>query len=286
MNTVKKLTLKGDGIPAILRQIPDPPKILFVMGDLPSLLENPRLAVIGSRKVSPYGKAVTASLTEAVARQGVVIVSGLALGVDGLAHQAALNAPGRTIAVLPSGLDQVYPSTHYHLAQRILKQGGALITEYPEGSEPYKLNFIARNRLVSGLSDGVLITEAAAKSGTMHTASFALDQGKAVMAVPGNITSPLSEGTNNLIKSGASPVTTPQDIFAALKIEVSKEQLEIVADNEAEYIILSLLKNGLTDSSELQARSQLKPAVFNQTLTMLEITNRIKPLGANHWALK
>lgn len=286
MNTVKKLTLKGDGIPEILRQIPDPPEVLFVMGDLSSLLEKPRLAVVGSRKVSPYGKAITASLTEAVARQGVVIVSGLALGVDGLAHQAALNAPGRTIAVLPGGLDQVYPSTHYHLAQRILKQGGALVTEYPEGSEPYKFNFIARNRLVSGLSDGVLITEASAKSGTMHTAGFALDQGKTVLAVPGNITSPLSEGTNNLIKSGASPVTGPQDIFAALKIEASKEQLEIIANNEAEHIILNLLKNGLTDSSELQARSQLTPAVFNQTLTMLEITGRIKPLGANHWTIR
>ncbi len=281
------LTLTDSSIPEILRQIPDPPKQLFVIGDLSSLLNRPRLAIIGSRKVSPYGRAVTNSLSEAVARQGIVVVSGLAIGVDGLAHQAALDGHGATIAVLPCGLDHIYPASHYQLAQSIVKQGGALISEYPERTEPYPINFIARNRLVSGLSDGVLISEAAEKSGTLHTANFALEQGRTVMAVPGNINNPLSVGTNNLIKTGAIPVTQPEDIIAALNLELtSSTQQELLADNKAELIILTLLNEGITDGTELQQQSKLEASVFNQTLTMLEITGRIRSLGASHWTLK
>ncbi len=283
---VKTLTLKRDEIPEILGQIPDPPQQLFVAGDLTSLLKRPRLAVIGSRKVSPYGKAVTTSLTEAAARYGIVIISGLAIGADGVAHQAALDAGGQTIAVLPAGLDRIYPATHYHLAQQILEQGGALLSEYPEGTEPLQFRFLQRNRLVSGLSDGVLITEAAERSGTLATANFALEQGRPVMAVPGNISSPLSVGTNNLIKTGAVPVTKVEDIFNALGLAPEDSAREATAHNEAEQAILTIMKTGVTDASDLQTQSGLEPAVFNQTLTMLEITSRIKPLGANHWAIR
>ncbi len=272
--------------PERLKTIVDPPANLFVMGDLGSLLTLPTLAVIGSRRVTAYGRQVTDHLTRELAGQGVVIISGLAIGVDGLAHQAALDAGGKTIAVLPGGLDRIYPSTHYHLAQEILAKGGAVISEYPEGSEPYPVNFIARNRLVSALSDGVLITEAAAKSGTLHTANFALQQGKTVMAVPGSIHNSMSAGTNNLIKSGAVPVTEVNDILFILGLDAADKQVSIFGANQEETIILELLKSGLTDSTDLLAKSKLPVAAFNQTLTMLELSGKIKPAGAGHWLIK
>jgi DNA processing protein len=283
---VNKLTLNSPDYPEILRDLALPPKQLFVMGDLTPLLVKPRLAVVGSRKVTPYGKLVTTQLAGEIARKGVVIVSGLALGVDALAHAAALDNGGLTLAVLANGLPDIQPKTNHHLAMRILKQGGAIVSEYPEGAPPLRENFIARNRIVSGLSDGVLITEAAAKSGTMHTANFALEQGRAVMAVPGNIHSPLSEGTNNLIKTGAIPVTTSADILLALGLSDShNRQTELFGSTKEEVLILTLLQSGLTDASELLRNSKLAAAEFNQTLTMLEITGKIRPLGAGHWSL-
>lgn len=283
---ISKLKPHSPDFPEYLRRIAGAPKQLYVLGNLAPLLELPRLAVIGSRKVSPYGRQVTQQLAGEVAGRGVVIISGLALGVDGIAHQAALDAGGKTIAVLPSGLDTIYPATHRQLAINILKQGGAIISEYPEGTEAYKTNFIERNRLVSGLSDGVLITEAAVKSGTLHTANFALEQGKTVMAVPGNITNQLSAGTNNLIKSGAIPITQSADILNALGIDSSTQtSLELLGADEAETVILQLLANGVSDGAELMHQSSLKAADFNQALTMLEINGRIRPLGAGHWGL-
>lgn len=281
------LTLGDKGFPDKLANIPDPPKQLYVLGDnFLKLLEHPCLAVVGSRKVTAYGRSVTSKLTEEAARQGMVIISGLALGIDGLAHEAALKAGTQTIAVLPSGLEHVYPSTHHHLANEIVKQGGALVTEYPGGTVSFKTNFVARNRLISGLSDGVLIPEAAERSGSLHTANFALEQGREVMAVPGNITSPMSAGTNMLIKTGATPVTAVEDILRALKLEHKRtEEHDIVATNEQEYIILTLIKEGVNEGDNLMSRSGLSPAIFNQTLTMLEITGKIKNLGANHWTL-
>lgn len=283
---IYKLTQSDHDYPEVLRNIPSPPKELYVLGNLAPLLERPRLAVVGSRKVTPYGKAVTSNLTQAVAGAGVVVVSGLALGVDALAHQAALDVGGFTIAVLACGLDKPYPASHHRLARQILEQGGALISEYPERTPPLQHQFIERNRLVSGLSDGVLITEAAEKSGTLHTASFALEQGKTVMAVPGNITSEFSRGTNQLIKTGATPVTSPEDIFEALGLTSTDEKREILAANAEEAAILAHLKKGISDGSELQVLSGLDAVLFNQTLTMLEITGKIRPLGAGHWGLQ
>lgn len=285
---VKKLTLTGERLPTSLVNIPSPPKRLFVLGDA-GLLEGgqPMVAVVGSRKVSTYGRMVTQKFSEDLAGAGVVIVSGLALGVDSIAHKACLDAGGRTVAVLPTGLDNIYPSSHRQLARKIIEQGGALVTEYDDGTAAYKQNFIERNRLVSGLADGVLITEAARKSGTLHTASFALDQGKTVLAVPGPISSPTSEGTNNLLKSGAVMVTELSDILAALQLDISgaQRQLPLAAD-EHEQRILDLLSAGHTDSQELIALSRLSTSDFNRTLTMLEITGKIRPLGAGQWGIK
>jgi DNA processing protein len=284
---VKKLTLTSKEFPEILKNIPQPPQKLYAIGELTSLLNLPRVAVVGSRKVTPYGRQVTQNLAYELARSGVVIISGLALGVDSIAHEACLEAGGKTIAVLPTSLDNMYPSSHRHLAKRIIENGGALVSEYESGMPGLKQNFIERNRLVSGLSEGVLIPEAAIKSGTLHTANFALDQGKTVMAVPGNITSQTSEGTNNLLKSGAVLVTEIEDIFQALKLERLGQQKELpLAANQAEQSILWMITEGITDGSLLLTKSGLTPSEFNQTLTMLEITGKIAPLGAGNWGIR
>ncbi len=272
--------------PTYLREIPKPPKEIYLLGDIGPMLTQPRLAVVGTRKVTPYGRYVTTKLAGETASRGVAIISGLALGVDAIAHKAALDSGGATLAVLASGLDQITPASNFYLGKRILEQGGAIISEYPPGTPARPEHFIARNRLVSGISDAVLITEAAGKSGTMHTANFALDQGKTVLAVPGNINSPLSEGTNNLIKSGAVPVTAITDILHALDLpEAGELQQQMFGNTQEETIIINLLQQGVSDSAQLLARSHLVAAVFSQSLTMLEISGKIRSLGAGHWAL-
>jgi DNA processing protein len=271
------------GVPERLKQIDSPPKQLYVTGaNLAELLTRPTVTIVGSRKPSHYGLEVTAHLASKLAQNGVVIVSGLALGVDSIAHKACLQGGGQTIAVLPCGPEAIYPSSHRQLAKQIIEQGGCLLTEYDEGTPPLRQNFIARNRLVSGLGDVVIVTEAAEKSGTLHTANFALGQGKTVMAVPGPITSPLSAGTNNLIKSGALPLTSIDDVLFALGID-SNNTKPVIAKTPEEQTILELIHKGVRDGHQLLAESNLPAPVFNQTLTMLEINGQIKPLGNNHW---
>jgi DNA processing protein len=280
------LTLTTSDIPERLLRLPQPPRQLFIEGGLPFLLQDPCVGIVGSRKLTPYGRHVTYKLAADLAKRGVVIVSGLALGVDSVAHQAALDVGGKTIAVLPSPLEAVYPSSHRRLAQSITEQGGALVSEYTAGTPTLRHNFIARNRIIAGLSDTLLVTEAALKSGSLHTARFALEQGIDVFAVPGNITSSTSEGTNNLIKRGAFPATSSDDILMGLGISDQPQQRALpLAANTDEHIILNLLGEGVSDGAELQSRSELSIEVFSQTLTMLEITGKIRSLGANHWAI-
>lgn len=285
MNKVKTLTLNSPLISGTLAGIPNPPKQLYYLGDLEANLKLPRLAIVGSRKVSGYGKSVTIKMAREAAEQGIVVVSGLALGVDGVAHKAALEANGTTIAVLPGGLDTIYPAAHHHLAEQILKQGGALVSEYPIGTDAFKGNFIARNRIIAGLSNAVLVTEAAVKSGSLHTANFAKEQGRTLMAVPGNITSELSAGTNNLIKLGATPITEIRDILAAMGLQQTSKKKIIQGANQDETVILELLTQGVNDASELLHHSELETASFNQTLTMLEITGKIRSLGSGKWGM-
>jgi DNA processing protein len=185
-----------DTYPAILEQLHRPPPQIYTRGgSLTELMKRPKVAIVGSRLISPYGRQVTRQLSRQLAEQGIVIVSGLALGVDAQAHEAALEAGGLTLAVLPSPVEQIAPVTNHWLGQRIIKSGGALISEYPVGSTNFKENFVARNQLVAALSDVLVITEAAEKSGSLHTARFALELGKNVLAIPGNITSRVSVGT-------------------------------------------------------------------------------------------
>lgn len=280
----KKLTLNSINYPGLLAVIPDPPKVLYYLGTPPDELLSERkvVAIVGSRKVSNYGRNVTEKLAASLAGKGIIIASGLALGVDGLAHEAALAAGGKAIAVLAGGLDNIYPASHQSLAKRILETGGTIISEYPPGSEPFKPNFVARNRIISGLSHAVLITEAAEKSGSLHTAQFALEQGREVLAVPGNITSPTSVGTNNLIKIGATPVTSPKDVFSALGLKEEDSEKPMAA-NEAEAVILELLRGGTNDIDLLFSSSGMGQTSFNQTLTMLEISGKIRPAGNGTW---
>lgn len=285
---VKKLSYGDSAYPSCLGEMSAPPKVLYVLGaDLESFMTRPRVAIVGSRGVSTYGRQITTRLASELAAQGVVIISGLALGVDGLAHQAALDAGGLTIAVLPCGLDQIYPATHHNLAKQILLQGGALVSEYDLGTPGLKQNFIARNRIVSGLADALLITEAAEKSGSLHTARFALEQGRDVLAVPGNITSPTSVGTNNLIRAGATPVSSVEDVLHVLGAKRQLSQpVRLIGGSPEEQLLLDILFEGTTDGHELLVRSELAVELFNQTLTMLEITGKVKPLGNNHWTLR
>lgn len=283
---VNTLTLDSPLFPACLKHIPTPPKKLHIAGNtLDDLLVRPRVAIVGSRNITSYGKAVTAQLAGDLAKAGVVIVSGLALGTDAAAHRAALEVGGLTIAVLPAGLQTIYPSQHYQLAMSIIAQGGALITEYDEHiKNAYKSNFVARNRIVSGLSTIVVITEAAAKSGTLHTAEFAIEQGREVMAVPGNITSPTSAGTNMLIKNGVQPVLGASDVLAPLGMDIP-ERLIPKGDTPEQQAILDLIVSGEQDGTHMLYKTQLPIHIFDQHLTMLEITGKIRPLGNNKWTI-
>lgn len=282
---VKKLLQSARDYPPKLSHISSPPKQIYVKGhDLQKLLARPCVAIVGSRKVTSYGRQVTSRLAGELARQGVTIISGLALGVDAVAHRAALEANGATIAVLPCPLERIHPAGHRSLADHIVQQGGVLLTEYGPGCVVNRGNFIARNRIVSALSDAVLITEAAEKSGTLHTAQFALEQGKEVLAVPGNIISPTSAGTNNLLKAGATPVTASKDVLRLFGLEPQASTIRR-GDNPQEQLLLDLLQQGLQDGAALLERSGLETAHFNQTLTMLEITGKIRPLGNNCWSV-
>ncbi len=283
---INKVTKQHKQYPAYLLEISSVPKELFYLGEPPEAYL-PAVTIVGSRKLSPYGREVTYQLAYDLAKQGITIVSGLALGADGVAHQAAIDAGGRTTAVLANGLDEIYPASHRNLAIEILKKGGTIMSEYPTGTPSLKQHFIARNRIVSGLSDMVIITEAAEASGSLVTANFALEQNKLVGAVPGNITNPLSIGTNNLIKSGAQLITSAQDVLNALGIQsTEKVKEEVFGDTAEEQAIIDLMRQGITEMDQLQQQSNLEPALFSQTLTMLEISGKIRPLGAAHWTLQ
>lgn len=277
--------------PERLRQSSGAPRQLFARAGSEDtydhIMSRRRVAIVGSRAMSPYGMEVTERLARELAAHGIVIISGLAIGVDGIAHRAALQAGGIGLAVLPTSLHNIHPASHINLAQQLVDNGGMLVTEYSETAPVFKTNFVARNRIVTGLAEAVLVTEAAEKSGTLHTATFAHDQGVDVLAVPGNITSPTSAGTNHLLKTGATPVTCTKDVLRHLGIPVKRTVSKRVRGaNAAEQHLIDLLEQGTSDGNELLMASGLSVEVFNHHLTMLEISAKIHPLGANRWALQ
>lgn len=226
------LILDDGSYPALLREIADPPITLYVRGDWQACFASPCVAVIGSRMCSTYGKNAAEMLSRDLASRGICIVSGLARGIDTAAHRGAIAAGGKTIAVLGTGLDSAYPKENARLVNDILESGGAVVTQFPLRTPPIAENFPYRNRIISGLSYGVLIVEASERSGSLITARLAMEQNREVMAVPGNITSSKSYGTNYLIKAGAKLVQQWQDVVAELPSEIAAAILPPKIDTE------------------------------------------------------
>lgn len=265
--------------------IDDPAKKLWYIGELPKLA--PTVAIVGSRKPTSYGREISARLVAQLVKHGVIIVSGLALGHDALAHKAALDSGGITVAVIGNGLKDIHPHTNHALAQRIVDNHGLIISEYEPDTPVRGYQFLQRNRLISALADVVVVIEAGERSGTLNTAAHALEQGRDVMAVPGNVTSPLSVGCNRLIAQGAAPVLCSQDVLDRLGIapaEVSKKDDHKIRFNSPEaQLIYDHILAGETDGEKLCASTGLAPADFTAALTMLELNAYIHPLGNNHW---
>ena len=215
------ISIKDQKYPKLLKEIYDPPISLYIRGNK-NILNNDTVAIIGCRECTDYGRNITKKLAYDIAKNKITIISGLAKGIDAVAHKGAILAEEKTIAVLGNGLDTVYPTENIGLAKEILQKGGAIISEYPLGEKPQKQNFPERNRIVSGISKGVVVVEAKEKSGTLITVDFALEQGRDVFVVPGNIDSEESTGTNRLIKQGAKVVTSYEDIVEEYKKEQNK----------------------------------------------------------------
>lgn len=267
-----------------LLQLAKPPLELFIKGNLPTS-RPPVVAIIGTRRPSPYGREVTQTLAADLARSGVVVVSGLASGIDTVAHTAALDAGGLTIAVLAQGLHSIYPASNKGLAERIVK-GGALITEYDSGQEAMKYRFLARNRIVSGLADAIIVTEAADRSGTFSTVAHALEQNKEVFAVPGPITSLLSVGPNRLLQQGAHVALSANDVLSVIAPELIAGQRKFVfGDTPLEVCIIELIQQGIRSGDELLVKSEADASDFLQALTMMELNGTVRALGGNRWMI-
>ena len=299
----------------VLDSIALKPKTLYFYGKMPeNVLKNGKkihrktVAIVGSRHNTKYGEEIAYKLAYELAKHDVIIISGLAYGIDSIAHQGCLDAGGVTLAVLGTPIDHIYPKNHLKLAAQIIEQNGAIISEYPPHTMGYKDaplapgeyftetnkrtqdpkgSFLYRNRLISGLADIVVVVEAAEQSGSLNTATHAIDQGKEVFAVPGNITNPYSQGCNKLIKQGAHPYTEPRDILELLfpeeylKKHKKLRQAKLFGDTDVETLILQALAKGLRTGEEIMTTTHLPPEVFNQNITLLEIKSRVRSLGAN-----
>ena len=283
---VKVLTCGSATYPQRLKEIYDYPPVLYVRGN-PLPEDETCLAVVGTRRATVYGRQVTEEIVSDLARNKVTIVSGLAKGIDSIAHRAALEAGGRTIAVFACGLDIVYPAENANLAREIMEHG-ALISEYPLGIRPKADNFPRRNRIMSGLSLGVLVVEAGESSGALITANQALEQNRDVFAVPGSILSPASRGTNHLIQEGAKLVRNHVDILEELNLAMVAQQLEmkeILPADETESLLLKQLSAEPTHIDEVCRHSRLTPALVSSTLTMMELKGMVKQVGGMNYVL-
>lgn len=282
---INKLTPGKHKYLAVLEHISKPPKNMFFRGTIP-VERIPTVAIVGTRKPSSYGKEVTYKLASDLSKHGIIIVSGLALGTDSIAHRAALDAGGITLAVLANSVDKIYPRSHQDLGEQIIYSGGAVLSEYEPPTDPRNYLFLARNRIVSGLSDAVIITEAALRSGTLSTATRALEQGKEVFVVPGNITSPLSAGCNALLKQGAHPVTCAEDVIEVIApVLLQKPKAQALGSTPLEASIITLISGGIRDGDELQQQSGVSAAEFSQAITMMEINGVVRALGGNNWTI-
>lgn len=283
---VKVVTWHDPDYPSRLKEIYDYPPLLYVRG---SLLPEDEwcLAVVGTRRATVYGRQVTEEIVTDLARSKITIVSGLAKGIDSIAHHSALDAGGRSIAVFACGLDIVYPSENANLARRIIQQG-ALISEYPLATRPKADNFPRRNRIMSGLSLGVLIIEAGETSGAMITAHLALEQNREVFAIPGSVLSPASRGTNHLIQEGAKLVRDYTDILEELNLMTVARQIEmkeVIPSSDTESLLLKQLCAEPTHIDEVCRSSGLPISTVSSTLAMMELKGLVKQVGTMNYVL-
>lgn len=281
---IEVVTLADPGYPRLLSMIPSPPPVLYVRGHL--LPEDDlAVAIVGTRRASTYGKEVTHRIATGLAEAGVTVVSGLARGIDGVAHSAAVRAGGRTLAVLGSGVDVIYPAEHKGLAEQIIGSG-ALISDYAPGRKPDAQNFPARNRIISGLSIGVIVIEAPSKSGALITVDFAADQGREVFVVPGSVLSDNCAGCHRLLRDGARIVTSADDVLDDLKIGQRREHAAVqqaLPLTDPERRLLNHISGDPQHVDEIVAAANLSMAEGLALVSMLELKGIIRDAGARHF---
>lgn len=283
-NAIRVVTWEEDEYPRRLKEINQSPPVLFIKGSI-NVEDDWAVAVVGTRRVTPYGRQVADELGRFLAQNGVTVISGLARGVDAIAHHAALEAGGRTIAVLGSGVDVIYPPEHRKLATEIIQQG-ALVSDYPVGTQPDGVNFPPRNRIISGLSLATVVVEAGEKSGALITAEFAVDQGKDVFAVPGSILNAQSEGTNRLIEQGARPLLKFGEILETLQLEqIPEKQLtrKLNPMTSIEQTLFSQLTSDPTHIDQLCEKTGLSITDVSATLTMMELKGLVSQVGGMNY---
>jgi DNA processing protein len=286
MEEIREIKLEDQNYPELLKKIGNPPKILYFVGEIRK--QEPCFAVVGTRRCSDYGREATLDITGKLADAGLTIVSGLAPGIDTIAHQVCVEKKKRTIAVLGTGLDEksIYPKQNIGLAKEILKNGGCLVSELPPGTPGSKFTFPNRNRIVSGLSKGVLVVEAKEKSGSLITANYAFSQKKTVFAVPGPIHASNSAGPHKLIKMGAKLADSADDILQELDLPVFGKQGNMnIPDNREEILILGILKENRLHIDKIIEQTRLPATTVASTLAILEIKEMVRNLGGNIYAL-
>jgi DNA processing protein len=288
-HSIRIVTIEDPTYPPLLKNIFDPPVALFVRGTLDNT--RPRLAVVGTRKMTSYGKHMTEDFVSELVRAGIEIVSGLALGIDGVAHKAALEARGTTLAVLGAGIDprSIYPRMHYELSERIIDNHGALVGEYPPGAGPTPYSFPRRNRIVAGITLGTLVIEADEKSGALITSSCALEYGREVYAIPHPLTSPTGKGPHQLIRDGACLVTSPTDVLSTLDISAFERHTraeETIPYTSDESTLLSFFTGEAIHIDEITRLAPFPQSKVIALITVLEMKGRIKNTGNMMYIIK
>jgi DNA processing protein len=278
------LTWEDEAYPQRLREIEQPPPVLYLRGDyLPDDLF--AVAIVGTRRITAYGRQITEDLAAYLAANRITVVSGLARGVDAVAHQTALKAGGRTIGVLGSGVDRIYPPEHRALAEKMMEQG-AILSDYPPGTPPDASNFPPRNRIVSGLSLAVVVIEAGETSGALITAEFAAEQGREVFAVPGSILAPQSKGTNKLIQNGALSLLKVEDLMQALdltRMGEHKAARKILPSDETEARLLNVLGQQPLHVDEIRNQTELPIEKVSAALALMELKGMVRQVGGMNY---
>ena len=267
--------------------------LLYYYGEWPEKRER-TVAIVGARRSTKYGEDIAYKLAYELGQRGIIVVSGLAFGIDSIAAKGALDGGGKTIAILGTEIERIYPEKHVPLARRIVENGGVVASEYKMGDKlDHKLTFLKRNRLISGLADTVVVVEAAERSGSLNTASHAIAQGKDLFAVPGDISRTMSQGCNRLIYKGANPYIGLEDFMQYMfpapgrkSKKAQEEQISLFGDTEEEKAILMAMAEGIHDGDTIMEKLDMSVQVYNQAITMLEIKGAVKSLGMNQWMIE